>query len=225
LLWDPNYKAITAAATDTIDFGWAGLNNYFDTNWYPRQLVPRLLGKIDAAYASSGMKEPGLAFTEYNSGCESKIEGGVAEADDLGVFGREGVFAATVWPLASLTNNYLVAAFDLYRNYDGLGTTVGNEAVKATTSDVADTSVYAFTHAGNANALDLVAINKTAAGLKVEFQIAHAPALTSVKAYDLVGAQAAVVAVKAAPTVSCANGSCTVDYTLPATSATTLILR
>jgi hypothetical protein len=142
-----------------LDFGWSGLNNYFDTKWYPRQIVPRLLRKIAAAYPSGVV--PGLSISEYNGGCETVIAGAVGQADNLGIFGREGAFAAAAWPLQPLTNNYLVAAFDSYRNYDGNGTLVGDTAVGATTTDVANTSVYGFAHSGDATAVDIVAINKT----------------------------------------------------------------
>ncbi len=55
-----------------------------------------------------------------------------------------------------------MAAYDLYRNYDGKGSVVGDTAVKATTTDSKDTSVYAFTHADDAAAVEVVAVNKQA---------------------------------------------------------------
>ena len=72
----------------------------------------------------------------------------MAEADLL-YLRREGVSSATAWPLQAITNggtpsNYLVAAYDLYRNYDGNGSTVGDTAVLANTSDVTNTSVCAL---------------------------------------------------------------------------------
>jgi mannan endo-1,4-beta-mannosidase len=71
----------------------------------------------------------------------------VAEADLLGVLGREGVYAATAWPLQGrTTGNFLIAAFDLYRSYDGNGAIVGDLAVQANTTDNKNTSVYAFAH-------------------------------------------------------------------------------
>lgn len=231
MFWDPSFKDFTAAQTDSIDFGWSGQNNYFDTDLYPRQMIPRLEGKIATAYAGNSTAAPGLSFSEYNAGCETTIEGGVAEADLLGIFGREGVYAATAWPLQPVTSNgalvnYLVAAYDAYRNYDGKGSTVGDTTVSATTSDVESTSVYAFTHSGQAAAVDVVGINKTSAPLTVSVDIASAPALTTAAAYQLVSGKAGVVAASgAAPALSCASGSCTVSYTLPALSVSTIVLR
>jgi hypothetical protein len=230
MFWDPNFRDISASATDNLDFGWSGQNNYFDTQLYPRQMIPRLLAKIASAYSGTGIAAPGLSFSEYNLGYETSIQGGVAEADLLGIFGREGVFAATAWPLHSITSNgqltnYLVAAYDLFRNYDGSGSTVGDTAAYAQTSDVANTSIYAFAHSTNAVAVDLVAINKKSSAVTVTIQIASSPSLTGATVYDMVGGKAGVVAVSTSPTVTCSGGTCSLTYTLPATSATTLILR
>jgi hypothetical protein len=229
MFWDPNFRDFSASATDSIDFGWSGQNNYFDTTLYPRKMIPRLLGKISTAYSGTGTPAPGLSFSEYNAGCETVIQGGVAEADLLGVFGREGVYAATAWPLKSITTsgaltNYLVAAYDLYRNYDGSGSTVGDTAVYAQTSDVEDTSAYAFTHSGSGTGTEIVAVNKKSSSLTVAIHIASAPTLTTVTAYHLVNGKAGVVSA-GTPSVTCASGTCTVTVTLPATSATTLVLR
>ena len=227
MFWDPSYTSLSASATDAIDFGWAGVNNYFDTNWYPRKVIPRLLGKIATAYPSGGTAAPGLSFSEYNSGCETVIAGGVAEADNLGIFGREGVLAATAWPLqGSATTNYLVAAFDAYRSYDGNGAVVGDTAVSATTTNVEATSVYAFAHSTDASALDLVILNKGTAASTASIAIEHAPSLSKVAAYNLVGGKAAVVAAASPPpTVTCGGGTCVLAYAMPAMSVTTLVLR
>jgi hypothetical protein len=224
MFWDPAYTTLSASATDAIDFGWSGLNNDFDTKWYPRKMIPRLLEKIATAFPTGA---PGLSFSEYNSGCETAIAGGVAEADNLGIFGREGVFAATAWPLqGSSATNYLVAAFDAYRNYDGKGGVVGDTTVSATTSDATRTSVYAFTHSGTAAAVDLVFLNKSTSSLTVAINVAHATGVTKATAYQLVDGKPAVVPVGgAAPALTCNAAGCVAGYTIPAMSVTTLVLR
>jgi len=194
-------------------------------------MIPRLLGKIAAAYARNATAAPGLSFSEYNAGCETSIEGGVAEADLLGIFGREGVYAATAWPLQAVTTagaltNYLVAAYDAYRNYDGKGSTVGDTTVRATTTDVESTSVYAFAHSTDPSAIDVVGINKTSAPITVNVGVAHAPALSSVALYQLASGKVGVVAVTGnGPTLACGGGGCTFELTLPALSVTTVVLR
>jgi hypothetical protein len=224
MFWDANYTELSASAADALDFGWSGLNNYFDANWYPRQIIPRLQRKIGAAYGSG--VAPGLSVSEYNSGCETVIEGAVAQADNLGVFGREGLFAAAAWPLHSVTDNYLVAAFDSYRNYDGNGGVVGDMAVGATTSDVASTSVYGFAHSNDAQAVDLVAINKTSQAVSIDIEMQQAPSLGTVALFQIVDGSAAVVSVTGSPPpIACNCGKCVLSYALPPTSVTTMILR
>ncbi len=227
LFWDPSTPDISATEANAIDFHY-GDHSYWDMYWYPRQMIPRLFGKISAAFAGMSTPMPGLSFSEYNSGCETDISGGVAQADLLGIFGREGVFAATAWPLKGTTGNYLEAAFDLYRNYDGKGAVVGDTAVSAMTSDKVNTSVYAFTHSGDTTGeTELVALNKESTSQAVTIQIASAPSFTTVSVYDLVtGTSAAVAAATGtAPSVSCSCNVCSLSFTMPATSASTIVLR
>lgn len=229
LFWDPNATDISATVTNSIDFNF-GDHSYFDKNWYPRQMIPKLQKKIAAAYAGTGIAAPELSFSEYNAGCETAISGGVAQADLLGIFGREGVFAATAWPLkcgsSGCGSNFLVAAYDLYRNYDANGAVVGDTAILASTSESKMTSVYAFTSSTNANAVDVVAINKNSSAQSVTITIANAPALTTATLYRLAGTTPTVAPVTGtAPAISCSSGTCTLVYSMPAVSATTIILR
>jgi hypothetical protein len=226
MFWDPDYTELSAADTDMIDFQFSGYDDYFDKSWYPRQVIPRLLGKIATAYTASAFAAPGLSFSEYNSGCETAMAGAIAEADDLGIFGREGVFAGALNLLATPTKNYALAALDLYRNYDGNGAVVGDTAVRATTSNVNTASAYAFAHSTDSTSVDVVVINKVDATVVASISIANAPALTSVNAYDVVDGQPSVVAAAGtAPAVACNAGTCTLKYKMPPMSATTLILR
>jgi hypothetical protein len=233
LFWDPSFTELSASQTDSIDFTWSGQNNDFDTNLYPRQMIPRIEGWIATAYQGAKTATPGFSISEYDMGEETVIEGGVAEADLLGVFGREGLFGATMWPQetvvptgSTMLANYAVAAFDLYRNYDGKGSVVGDTAVYASTPDVEDTSIYAFSSSTQAGDVDLVAINKTAAPLPFVATLANAPPLTQATAYQLVNGTIGVTAVAGSTaSVTCSDGSIYVAYTMPATSATTIVLR
>ena len=229
LFWDPSTTDLSAATANSLDFNF-GDHSYFDQNWYPRKTIPRLLQKIKNAYSGKNLPLPGLSFSEYNAGCETAISGGVAEADLLGIFGREGVYAATAWPLNCGTDNcnsnFLAAAFDLYRNYDGNGAVVGDTAVLASTSEPEQTSVYAFISSSNANAVDLVVVNKNSSAQSVAISVANAPALTTAKLYQLAGSTAAVAATTgAAPAVACSAGTCTLTISMPGVSASTIILR
>jgi hypothetical protein len=224
LFWDPDYTSLSAAETSALDFGWTGPNDYFTgPNWYPRRLIPRLLSKIAKAYPSG--TAPDLSISEYNNGCESDISGGLAQADMLGIFGREGVWAAAAWPLQALTDNYLLAAFDLYRNYDGNGAVVGDTGVYATTSDAVDTSVYAFAHSDDASALDLVVVNKTSSARIATIRLTGAHDLARAVAYHLVDGAAVVVAVPTSIPIACDASACSFTYAMPPMSATTVVVR
>ena len=73
---------------------------------------------------------------------------------------------------------------------------------------------------------EVVAINKLSTAQPVTIQIASAPALHTATLYNLVPGSAAVVAATgAAPAVTCACNACSLTFTMPATSATTVVLR
>jgi len=175
-LWDPTYTE-TSWITQYSTLG-------------PIRLIPLLEEKI--AGHAPGMR---LAITEYNYGAGQDISGGLAQADALGVFGREGIFAAAEWPLAA-DESFIAAAFRMYRDFDGAGARFGDTSVRATTSDLDASSVYASLDSGDPSRLVLVAINKTASPLPATFAIA-APggrALASAQVYRLTSATAAPVA-------------------------------
>ena len=55
-------------------------------------LIPRMKGWVASYYP--GTK---IGITEYNWGAEGYINGATAQADILGIFGREGLDLATRW--------------------------------------------------------------------------------------------------------------------------------
>ena len=117
-LWDPTY----------VDESWIG-----DTV----KLVPRLKSWVASYYP--GTK---TAVTEYNWGAETHINGATAQADVLGIFGREGLDLGTRWttPDAS-TPTY--KAIQLYRNYDGARSAFGETSVRATAPNPDALSAFA----------------------------------------------------------------------------------
>jgi sugar lactone lactonase YvrE len=140
------------------------------------QLIPRMRQWVADNYP--GTK---LAITEYNWGGLEQINGALAQAEVLGLFGREGVDVAALWnypdddsPLdyerfEELPGSY---AFRLYRNYDGQGRQFGDTSVQATSSDPARLSIYAAQRTGD-GALTLIVINKTGDDLSANLAIAN----------------------------------------------------
>jgi len=139
-LWDPTY----------VESSW--IAQYYGA-FLP--LIPRLQQSINGYYP--GTK---LAFTEFAYGGEADISGGLAIADVLGIFGKYGIYAAAYWPVES-DQSYVRAAYRLYRDYDGAGSTYGDTSVRATTDNVADASVYAAISGTDDTTLHLVVLNKS----------------------------------------------------------------
>jgi hypothetical protein len=145
-LWDPTYKEDSWIANDWMQG--------------PIHLLPSLRARINQFYP--GTK---LAFTEYYYGGGNHISGAMAQADVLGIFGRDNVYAATLWSEAPGKDAFTYAGFDVYRNYDGKGGHFGDTAVQATVSSAAASSVYASTDTANPWRMMVVAINKTSSPL------------------------------------------------------------
>lgn len=128
---------------------------YTDESWINTQvrLVPRMKELVAANYP--GTK---TAVTEYNWGALDHVNGALAQADVLGIFGREGLDLATLWapPGADQPGAY---AFRMYRNYDGAGGRFGDIGVRATSADQEKLSVYAAQR-GDDGALTVMVVNK-----------------------------------------------------------------
>ena len=160
-----------------------------------------------------------LAITEYNYGGGGHISGAIAQADVLGIFGREDVFAAALWDLNGGTS-FIDAAFAAYRNFDGAGGRFGDTSLEAATSDDAASSLYASVDEGRDDRLVLVAINKTGAPLAAELQLDHPVELARGETWQLTSAAPAL---RRGPQLATA-GRNAFRLELPASSVTTLVL-
>ena len=197
-LWDPAYK----------EASWI-----VDAIGQPIRLLPRVREKIAAHYPGTG-----VAITEWNYGGGGHISGGVAAADVLGIFGREGVGVAAYWPL-NANETFANAAFRAYRNFDGQGQAFGDTSIYASTSDVATATAYASIDAINPAHVIVVAINKNPAAKTAGIRIAHPTAFTTLKPFTLTEAGAAVTA--GASVAATATNAFV--YTMPAMSVSVLV--
>ena len=179
-------------------------------------LLPRLMQKVAANYP--GTK---LSISEYNYGAGPSISGGLAEADTLGVFGAQGLFAAALWELSQTNSNFIYGGFALYRNYDGKGGTFGDTSVSLTSSDIASASAYASVFAQNGTNVIIVAINKTASAKTAGITITHTATLNAADVYVLTSASSTPHK-GAALTAKATNAFL---YSMPAYSATTLVFH
>ncbi len=128
---------------------------YDNEGWIkePVYLIPRMKQWINDYYP--GTK---TAITEYNWGANGYLSGALAQADILGVFGREGLDLATMWAPPAATEP-VAFAFRLYRNYDGSGKGFGETSVKAESSDQDTLSIYAAERSID-NTVTVMVINK-----------------------------------------------------------------
>lgn len=129
---------------------------YVDPSWInqPVMLIPRMRAWVNANY-------PGLpiGITEYNWGAESHMNGATAQADALGIFGREGLDMATRWTTPS-SSSPTFKAMKMFRNYDGANSTFGDQSVSAVSDINADQlSVFGAVRSED-DALTVLVINK-----------------------------------------------------------------
>ena len=140
------------------------------------RLIPRMREWINANYP--GTK---LAIGEYNWGGLEHINGALAQADVLGIFGREGVDLAMMWDPPSV-NQPGAYAFRMYRNYDGAGSKFGDVSVSADSADQGQLAIYAAQRSSD-NALTLMVINKTGATLTSDVSLNGFTPIGNAKVY------------------------------------------
>jgi hypothetical protein len=187
------------------------------------QLLPRFQAKIDSKFP--GTK---LAITEYNHGGEDHVSGAIAQADTLGIFGREGVYAGAFWSINS-NRAWSFAAWRAFRNYDGAGKNFGDTSVSASTTDLEHVSVYASVDAASTNRLVLVIVHRPTMGTTgtldlrsrtVQVNWTHATALRTARAWRLANGSSPSWQTVTVP----APGTNSITLTLPALSVTTIEL-
>lgn len=134
-LWDPTYS----------DESWIG---------EPVRLIPRMREWVDQYYPGTR-----IALTEWNWGAEGAVNGALALADVLGVFGREGLDMACHWQdLASDSPAY--RAFKLYGNYDSAGSAFTRTSFAAQSTNAELLSCFAAQTPDN-RALLVMVVNKS----------------------------------------------------------------
>ena len=121
----------------------------------PIYILGRLQTKIAAQ--NPGMK---IAITEYNNGGGEHIAGTIAQADNLGIFGAQGVFAAALWPLNS-NDTYILAGFRAFRGFDGATASFGDTSIQSSSTSIQDVVVYASQDSTTPGRVVFVAINRS----------------------------------------------------------------
>jgi hypothetical protein len=158
--------------------------NYLDETWINAkvQLIPRLRGWVNRYYP-----ETKIGITEYNWGAENHMNGATAQADILGIMGRENLDLATRWTTPA-TSTPTYNAMKLYRNYDGKKSTFGDTSVFAGGPNPDQVSVFAAVRNLD-RALTVILINKQAAiSSRAALTLSNFSAQGTVEIWRLTGA-------------------------------------
>jgi hypothetical protein len=168
-----------------------------------------------------------LAIDEYNWGGLESINGALAQADILGIFGREGLDLATLWPTTNPSAQIPgMMAFEIYRNYDGANSTFGNMALASTSADQTSISVYGALRTAD-NMLTVAVINKTYGDLKAPLSLANLTPNGPAKVFLYSNANLAAIAPQPDLTVTpppTGSTTSTLSTTFPAQSITLIVV-
>jgi hypothetical protein len=144
-LWDPTFTD----STNSNPWIYEELGNT------PINILGRLQAKINSEFP--GMK---ISITEYENGGWNHIAGTIAQTDNLGIFGSQGLFAASFWP-PNGTYSYALAGFRAFRDFDGVGANFGDTSLQSTSSNVQNVVVYASSDGAAPGRFVFVAINRS----------------------------------------------------------------
>lgn len=129
---------------------------YGDESWIgeAQQVLPRMKSWIAQGYPGTR-----LGVSEWNFGGEQDISGGLAAAETLGIFGREGVYLASFWTCPR-PGSYAWLAFGLFRApYGSARAQFGDLSCRASSANPSYVSSFAAMDTRE-GALSLLLINK-----------------------------------------------------------------
>jgi hypothetical protein len=168
-LWDPTFVENSWITNDVLA--------------EPIRLLPRLQTKIDAEFAGTR-----ISITEYENGGDNHIAGTIAQADNLGIFGSQSVFAATLWPLG--TCPYILAGFRAFRGFDGATASFGDTSLQAVSGNVQNVSVYASSDSTQPGRFVFVAINRSTSAQATAINLSGATLSGTASVYQMTAASA-----------------------------------
>ncbi|MFN8075543.1 MAG: glycoside hydrolase family 44 protein [Kineosporiaceae bacterium] len=180
---------------------------YTDESWINQKIafIPRLKKLVADNYP--GTK---TAITEYSWGPFDTVTSGLAQADVLGIFGREGLDMANLWGSPAATDP-TTFAFRMYRNYDGNGSRFGDVSVAASSSDQDTVAIYAAQRS-NDRVVTVMLVNKSTSAQQV---VVPTSVRRTLRTFTYAGASPSAIKVGTA-----AASSSGASLTLPASSIT-----
>ena len=193
-------------------------STYVEKDWYGKyngavNLIPSFHQWVDKYYP--GTK---VSISEYGYGDMKTLVGALAEADVLGIFGRERLDLACFFGSPKATEPG-ANAFRIYRNYDGKGGQYGNMWVRSVSTDQGQLAIYGAERTAD-HALTLVIINKSETDLTSTLSLKGFKAAASAQVYRFSSADAKAMVRQ--PDQAVQAGGFTAAY--PARSASIIIL-
>lgn len=193
--------------------------SYVEKNWIGQysgaiELIPRMQGWVKKYYPVTK-----TAITEYNWGGLESMNGALAEADVLGIFGRQGLDLATLWgpPTPDQPGAF---AFRMYRDYNGEGGRFGSESVESESSNQDALAIYGAERRSG-KTLTLMVLNKTHHAITSRLSISGFRVGADVKGYLYSQADLThIVPINAAAPVKGVG-----SYSFPAYSITLLVMN
>ncbi|HUX43203.1 MAG TPA: glycoside hydrolase family 44 protein [Terracidiphilus sp.] len=220
VFWDPTYTDPNFPQPNYITD-----SNYTSSCNVPPQapeVIPMMHNWVNNDYP--GTK---LAITEYNWGGQESVNGALAQADILGIFGREGLDVGTLWgPPDPTTQIPGLLAFEVYRNYDGANSQFGNMALTSTSTDQGKLSVYGALRTAD-HTVTVVVINKTYGDLTSTLTLANFTPNGAAKTYLYSNANPSAIVAQPDVTVTPPSGggtSSSLTATFPAQSITLFVV-
>ncbi|MET3138733.1 hypothetical protein AAKU61_003106 [Undibacterium sp. GrIS 1.2] len=201
-LWDANYVEPT----------WITQTGNGFTDGRGLQIVPKLKQAIADFYPDTK-----LAITEYDFGGRDDISGAIAQADALGIFGKQGLYLATYFGDAE---GFIASGFKIFRNYDGNKSVFPEISVQAISSNNANGAVYAAVSAADPNTLHIIAINRLVTSLSSSFQITNPTSFKTAQVWGVSGTSTAITARTGVSNIASNKFS----YRLPASSVMHFVL-
>jgi hypothetical protein len=220
VFWDPTYTDSNYPQPNYIT------DPNYTTSCSPPAQAPQLIHTMQTWVANDyhGTK---TAITEYNWGGQEHINGAVAQADILGIFGQYGLDLAALWGPPDTSQVPGLMAFEVYRNYDGNGSKFGDEALTSTSAEQSQLSVYGALRSTD-QAVTVVVINKTYGELTATLSLDNlASSSGSAQVFLYSNANLAAIVAQSPLTVTPPSGggtASTLSTTFPAQSVTLLVV-
>ena len=220
VFWDPTYTDPNFPQPNYVT------DANYTTSCSPPAQAPRVIPMMHQ-WVNADYPGTKLAITEYNWGGLESINGALAQADILGIFGREGLDLGTLWGAPDPTTQLPgLIAFEVYRNYDGANSLFGDMALASTSADQGKLSVYGALRTKD-NTATIVVINKTYGDLTSTLSLANMTPNGPAKVFLYSSANLSAIAPQPDLTVtppSTGSATSSLTTTFPAQSITILVV-